>query len=105
MNTKAGKDSTESQPVKLRILDKEVQIACRPGEENDLAKAAAHVDKSMRELRLRNNSSSVEKIAIVTAINTANALLQTRGSEINESAMAEQIATMNARLEDVLDND
>ena len=98
-------DDDESKPVKLRILDTEVQIACRPSEEHDLAKAAAHVDKSMRELRLRNASSSIEKIAIVTAINTANSLLQSRSndsSDSSDSSMTDQIATINANLKDLL---
>jgi len=102
MSSKDAKDGGEQKPVKLRILDKEVQLACKPGEENDLAKAAAHVDKSMRELRLRNASSSIEKIAIVTAINTANALLQSRSSKVSNSAMGEQLASINAKLEELL---
>ncbi len=102
MSTKQASNTTESKPVKLRILDKEVQLACKPGEENDLAKAAAHVDKSMRELRLRNTSSSVEKIAIVTAINTANALLQSRSDKSTGPDISEELATINAKLEELL---
>jgi len=103
MITKVFNDDDDSKPVKLRILDTEVQIACRPSEEHDLAKAAAHVDKSMRELRLRNASSSIEKIAIVTAINTANALLQSRSEQLNDTSMTDQLATINAKLEDLLE--
>lgn len=105
MSSKAANDAAESKPVKLRILDKEVQIACRPGEENDLAKAAAHVDKSMRELRLRNASSSIEKIAIVTAINTANSLLQSRSTDSAESSVTDQLASINTKLEELLVED
>jgi len=105
MSNKDANDGAEQKPVKLRILDKEVRLACKPGEENDLAKAAAHVDKSMRELRLRNASSSIEKIAIVTAINTANALLQSRSGKVSNTAMGEQLASINAKLEELLVED
>ncbi len=99
--------ASETKAVKLRILDKEVQIACKAGEENDLAKAAAHVDKSMRELRLKNASSNIEKIAIVTAINTANALLQSRSIQVNDSssrdsALSDKAAKINSELEALL---
>lgn len=104
MTTKQAKESQDSKPVKLRILDKEVQIACKPGEENDLAKAAAHVDKSMRELRMRNTSASNEKLAIVTAINAANALLQTRTDKGDSPAVTEQLASINAKLEELLED-
>jgi len=102
MSAKSGGGTGDNKPIKLRILDKEVQIACKPGEENDLAKAAAHVDKSMRDLRLRNASSSTEKIAIVTAINTANTLLRSQSGESVDPGMVEEIASMNAKLEALL---
>ncbi len=96
-------DGVEPRPVKLRILDKEVQLACKPDEENDLLKAAQHVDKSMRELRARNSSSSIEKIAIVVAINTANALLQSQSGDKSDKKVANQLASINAKLEALLE--
>jgi len=102
MSKQSNSDSVESRPVKLNILDKVVQIACKPGEEEDLAKAAAHVDKAMRELRARSTTSSIEKIAIVTAINTANTLLKTRTSQSNDAAIADQISNINAKLAELL---
>ena len=74
-------DASGNRPARLRILDKEVQISCKPGEEDDLMQAAAYIDQSMRDLRRRNTTSSIEKIAIVAAINTANALLKSRSRE------------------------
>jgi len=76
-------DGDDSKPVKLRILDTDVQIACRPSEE-------------------RNASSSIEKIAIVTAINTANALLQSRSNQYDDESMTDQIASINANLRELL---
>ncbi len=96
-------DSAEVKPFRLRIMDKEVQISCREGEEEDLAKAAAYVDQTMRELRQKNASSSIEKIAIVTAINTANGWLKSASGDNDDTAMLDQIASMNAKLEALLD--
>lgn len=100
-----------NRPARLRILDKEVQIACKPGEEDDLMQAAAYIDRSMRDLRKRNNTSSIEKIAIVTAINTANALLKSRSlessnqqqSEGQESDIAERLSVLNSKLDELLE--
>lgn len=94
-----------SKPARLRILDKEVQIACKPGEEDDLMQAAAYIDQSMRDLRRRSNTSSIEKIAIVTAINTANALLKSRsqeGSGDSDHIVFERLATLNGKLDELL---
>ena len=100
-----------NRPARLRILDKEVQISCKPGEEDDLMQAAAYIDRSMRDLRKRNTTSSIEKIAIVTAINTANALLKSRSlesssqqrSEGQDSDIAERLSELNSKLEELLE--
>ncbi len=102
-----------NRPARLRILDKEVQIACKPGEEDDLMQAAAYIDKSMRDLRNRNTTSSIEKIAIVTAINTANALLKSRSlesSHVREQTddgadIAERLSVLNSKLDELLESD
>jgi len=104
MNRKENRilDTSGSRPARLRILDKEVQIACKPGEEDDLMQAAAYIDKSMRDLRRRNTTSSIEKIAIVTAINTANALLKSRSLEGDEDAMTARVSELNSQLAELL---
>ncbi|MBX2878874.1 MAG: cell division protein ZapA [Granulosicoccus sp.] len=98
----ADKEVTGNQPARLRILDKEVQIACKPGEEDDLMQAAAYVDRSMRDLRKRNTTSSIEKIAIVTAINTAHALLKSRSQEKSDDTVMDRVSAINAKLDQLL---
>lgn len=95
-------DATSSKPARLRILDKEVQIGCKPGEEDDLMQAAAYVDKSMRDLRRKSATSSIEKIAIVTAINTAHALLKSRSQESGDDVVLERVSAINAKLDQLL---
>ncbi len=96
----------ESRPVKLRILDKEVQLACKVGEEDELAKAAAYIDRSMSELKGRNSTSSIEKIAIVAAINTAAELMKSRSTKAGEHPeLTERLVAMNAKLEDLLEEE
>lgn len=97
-------DPASSRPARLRILDKEVQIGCKPGEEDDLMQAAAYVDKSMRDLRKRNTTSSIEKIAIVTAINTAHALLKSRSQESVDETVLDRVSAINEKLDQILSN-
>lgn len=98
-----GQSAAESRLAKLRILDKEVTIACRAGEEGDLKQAAAYIDQSMRDLRSRNTTSSVEKIAIVTAINTADALLKSRARQSEDPAVLQRLSALNLRIAQLLD--
>ena len=100
-----GSEATGSAPsrlVKLRILDKQVQLACHPDEEAELMQAAAYIDRAMRELRQRNATSSIEKIAIVTAINTASSLLKARSRAGEENDARERVNRLVAELDIVL---
>lgn len=97
----SGKSSDEEAPefesrtIKLRILDRSVQLGCRSDQEDDLLEAAAYVDASMRDLRARNASSSIEKIAIVTAINLAGDLLKARRTDGEQVALGAQLKKLN----------
>jgi len=103
----AGAETGDAPPsrVRLRILDKEVQLSCPPDEQDGLLQAAAYVDRAMRELRRRNTTSSLEKIAIVTAINTASSLLDARSRAGDEGDAVGRVARLNARLEELLKAD
>lgn len=96
------KPAKEHKTVKVRILDKEVQIGCAPGEEDAVTRAAQMVDTSMREFRGRNVTSSIENIAIITAINTANELLKTSSGVQNKTGVAERLSMLNAELDAIL---
>jgi len=96
----------ETRPVKLRILDKEVQLACKVGEEDELSKAAAYIDRAMSDLKGRNSTSSIEKIAITVAINTAAELMKSRSTKSGEHPeLTERLAAMNSKLEDLLEEE
>jgi len=95
------KTGTETKTVTVKILEKEVQIACAPGDEDDLMRAARHVDQSMRQFRERSNTSTAEKIAIITAISTANELLKVQsGSNANAVAKGSTASSKSVDEED-----
>lgn len=93
-----------SRAVKVRILGKELQMGCTAQEEEALERAADYVDASMQESRDRNKTLSVEKIAIVTAINIANELLRTKNSGDVDSALSNRLEKMNAKLDSLLES-
>jgi len=49
-----------------------------------------------------NNTRPTKKIAIVTAINTADALLKSRARHGDDPEVANRLATLNSRLASVL---
>ncbi len=93
---------SENKTVKVRILEKDVQVGCAADDEDDLTRAARYVDKSMNEFRNRNNAASVEKIAIVTAINIANELLKRKGDSSTDEKLVQQLASMQTLVQGAL---
>lgn len=89
-----------SEPVKVHILDREFLVACTAEERNGLLDAARHLDAKMREMRGGSRSVSLDRLAILAALNISHELLAERAREAAESArLAEKLQAMNAKLE------
>lgn len=67
-----------SEPVSIRILDREYLIACTPEERPGLLNAALYVDTKMRELRAKSSASGMDRVAVLAALNIAHELLGLR---------------------------
>ncbi len=66
--------------VSVKILDKEYQVSCRQDEVDALTAAARHVDGQMRQIREAGKVFGLDRIAVMTALNLANELLQNRNA-------------------------
>jgi cell division protein ZapA len=66
-------DTTKTLEVKL--LDRELRVACPEEERSELLEAVAYLDKRMREIRDAGKIASVERIALMAALNIAHELL------------------------------
>lgn len=64
--------------IDVHILDREFRVACPPDKHAELLDAVAYLDKKMREIRDAGKIVSVERIAIMAALNIAHELLTTR---------------------------
>lgn len=66
---------TDAQPINISILDKEYKVACPIGEQPALLASAKYLDGKMREVRDNGSIIGSERIAVITALNIANELL------------------------------
>lgn len=89
--------------VKVRILEKDYQIACPPDERDAVLSAASRLDDRMRELRDSRAVLGLEKIAVMAALSLTNELLQ---QETRADALAKAVQAradgLNALLDGVL---
>jgi cell division protein ZapA len=65
-----------SEPVTVRILDREYTVGVDETERDSLTTAARMLDTRMRELRGGNKLVPPDRLAVLTALNLAHELLQ-----------------------------
>ncbi len=76
-----------AKTLEIKILDRELRIACPEDQRSELLDAVAYLDKRMREIRDAGKIASVERIALMAALNITHELLTTkigRGVDLND---------------------
>jgi cell division protein ZapA len=92
-----------AQPVTVSILDREYMIACTPEERAGLIAAAAFLDGRMREVRNNARTATVDRIAVLAALNVAHELLDLKNhAERADGSVADEMSHLRGRLEAVL---
>ena len=87
----------------VTILDREFRVACPDDERSELLEAVAYLDRNMREIRDAGKITSVERIAIMAALNIAHELLTTRlGSGFDMSDFKRRMSSMQTAIDTVL---
>lgn len=94
-----------TEPVNVRILDREYTVGCTPEQRDGLLSAAKLLDNRMREVRGSNRMAAVDRVAVLAALNLAHELLQLRGEASREREIAHSLGMLNRRLDDLLERD
>lgn len=87
----------------VKILDREFRVACPDDEKAELLQAVEYLDKKMREIQDAGKIASVERIAIMAALNISHEFLTTRlGSGIDMGDYKRRMQTMQATIDEAL---
>ncbi len=99
-----SRDKTDKvKTLDVTILDREFRIACQEDERAELLEAVAYLDKKMREIRDLGKIVTVERIAIMAALNIAHELLTTRlGSGFDMGDFKRRMNAMQATIDATL---
>lgn len=92
-----------TEPVAVRILERDYQVACAEGERDSLIAAAEYVDQRMKEVRARGNVIGTDRIAVMAALNIAHDLLALRESERSLARVRDDIGALQERVAATLD--
>ena len=95
--------SKATQTLEVKILDKELRIACPEEERSELLDAVAYLDKRMREIRDAGKIASVERIALMAALNITHELLTTKvGRGVDLADFKRRMDSMQAAIDAAL---
>ncbi|MGH8273495.1 MAG: cell division protein ZapA [Gammaproteobacteria bacterium] len=78
--------SSDTQQVKVHILDHDYQVACPPEERDALIRAADYLSQNMAEVRDSGRVVGMDRIAVMVALNLAHQYL---GAEEARKALTE----------------
>jgi cell division protein ZapA len=92
-----------SEPMAVQILEREFLVACTPDERPGLAAAASLVDAKMREVRSNARTATIDRIAVMAALNLAHELLELRRTATQvDAALGGELDALKLRLDAML---
>ena len=84
----------------VTIMQKEFQVACPEGEEDALRRAASYLNEQMEAIRASGKVVGLDRIAIMTALNMSNELLNGESKiQTSQDYAKLRIRALNDRLE------
>jgi cell division protein ZapA len=114
MTAKAPRAEDRMVTLDVALLGRDYKIACKEGEEAELKDAVAFLDRRMREIREGSKTGSIERIAVMAALNLAHDFQRGRAPVaaapaaaasppiIDAAAARRRIANMRSAIDQVL---
>ena len=94
-----------SEPVSIRLLDREYTIGCEPDERDSLLAAAKLLDNKMREIRGNNRMAALDRVAVLAALNLAHELQQLRNEgEGRDRELTRALDEIHRKIDGLFDN-
>ncbi len=98
--------NSPSEPTTVRILEREYRVMCQPDQRRDLMESALFLDQQMRQIRDSGRISSIDKIAVMSALNLAEEVLKLRQQLAERSEKVDRrIRQMAIELDQALPGD
>ena len=97
--------SASSEPVSIRVLDREYTVGVEPDERDSLMAAAKLLDAKMRDVRGANRMAAVDRVAVLAALNLAHELQQLRNDNTaRDRELARTLGELQGKLDALLES-
>jgi len=92
--------SSTKNTLDIKILDRELRVACPAEEREELLGAVAYLDKKMSAIRDDGKIATFERITLMAALNITHELLTTKvGHNFNVAEFKRRIEAMQAAVD------
>ncbi len=114
MTAKTANAGERMVTLDISLLGRDYKVACKDGEEDELRDAVAFLEHRMREIREASKTSTVERVAVMAALNLAHDFQRERAFPsaapepvtptdiVDASAALQRIAAMRSAIDQVL---
>ena len=85
----------EEQLIEVSILERTYKVKCGPNETQELHESARYVDQYIRQLQQSRHTVSLDRLAIITALNISHELILLKKQKNH------YIELMNQRINDL----
>lgn len=93
-----------TEPVSIKLVDREFRVACEPEERAGLLEAAEFLDQRMRKLRRVSKSPGFDRLAVLAAMDITHELLVLREQEQTQTGtLTDNLSRLRLRLEAALE--
>jgi len=96
MSAKSTAAGERMVTLDVSLLGRDYKVACKPDEQAELKDAVAFLERRMQEIRENSKTSSVERVAVMAALNLAHDFQRSRAT--TKAAPASQAAVDGADL-------
>lgn len=94
-----------SNAVTIKILERDYTVGCPPDRIDSLRAAAVLLDSQMREIQGNNKTVSLERVAVLAALNIAHDYqMLMDGRKDSDAEIGRHMGDMNRKLDDLFDN-
>ncbi len=91
--------------VTIKVLDRDYSVGCPPDQAESLQDAAKYLDAQMREIQGGNKTVSLERVAVLAALNIAHDLQILKDSRVkSDGVIGRNLGDMNRKLDDLFDS-
>ncbi|MEY3016996.1 MAG: hypothetical protein RL336_131 [Pseudomonadota bacterium] len=91
------------ETVTVHILDKEYQVACPADQKDSLRESAWQLDQQMRKIKQSGKILGLERIAVMSALNTTYELLHGSTPVSQDNAVTQRdVDQLNKKLDEAM---